>query len=72
MPAAVARTSTLALGNATLPFVMALAGKGWQEALIEDAHLRNGLNVHQGQVTHSAVAHDLGLNWRKPELMLGM
>jgi alanine dehydrogenase len=61
MPGAVARTSTFALNNATLPFVLALAGKGWRRALAEDAHLRHGLNVHAGQVTHQAVAHDLGL-----------
>ena len=61
MPGAVARTSTLALGNATLPFVLALADKGWAAALAEDGHLRAGLNIHQGRVTHAAVAHDLGL-----------
>jgi hypothetical protein len=46
MPGAVARTSALGLGNATLPFLLALADKGWQRALSEDAHLRGGLNVH--------------------------
>ena len=60
MPGAVARTSTLALGNATLPFVMALANKGWKKALSDDVHLRNGLNVHAGVVTYEAVATDLG------------
>jgi alanine dehydrogenase len=62
MPGAVARSSTFALTNATLPFVIALADKGWKRALHEDPHLRNGLNVHAGQVTHEAVAHDLGLS----------
>jgi len=61
MPGAVARTSAFALNNATLPFVLALADKGWAAALAEDAHLRAGLNIHQGRVTHAAVAHDLGL-----------
>lgn len=60
MPGAVARTSAVALNNATLPFVMALAGKGWRRAMAEDAHLRNGLNVHAGRVTHPAVAAALG------------
>jgi alanine dehydrogenase len=58
MPGAVARTSTLALGNATLPFVVALAGRGWRE----DAHLLAGVNVHAGEVTHPAVAAALGLS----------
>jgi alanine dehydrogenase len=61
MPGAVARTSTFALNNATLPFVLALADKGWRRALDEDPHLRNGLNVHAGALTHEAVARDLAL-----------
>ncbi len=61
MPGAVARTSTLGLGNATLPFLLALADKGWQRALAEDAHLRGGLNVHAGRIAHPAVAEALGL-----------
>jgi alanine dehydrogenase len=61
MPGAVARTSTFALTNATLPFVIALAEKGWQRALADDPHLLSGLNVHAGKVTYEAVAHDLGL-----------
>src|SRR5579872_2628473 len=56
MPGAVARTSTFALNNATLPFVLALAQKGWRRALVEDAHLRAGLNIFRGHVTHPAVA----------------
>ena len=61
MPGAVARTSTFALTNATLPFVQALAGKGWRQALLDDPHLAAGLNIHDGQVTHLAVARALGL-----------
>ncbi len=60
MPGAVARTSTFALGNATLPFVLALADRGMAEALYADPHLRAGLNVHRGQVTHRAVAEAIG------------
>ena len=61
MPGAVARTSTMALGNATLPFVVALADKGWRRACAEDGHLANGVNVHGGHVTHPAVGAALGL-----------
>ena len=61
MPGAVARTSTIALNNATLPFVLALADKGWKRALRDDAHLANGLNIARGHVTHRAVAEALGL-----------
>ncbi len=61
MPGAVARTSTLALNNATLPFVIALADKGYRRALAEDPHLKAGLNIHRGHVTHPAVAEALGL-----------
>jgi len=58
MPGAVARTSTFALNNATLPFVLALAEKGWKRALAEDPHLANGLNLAAGQLTYEAVARD--------------
>jgi alanine dehydrogenase len=61
MPGAVARTSTIALNNATLPFVIALADKGWKRALRDDVHLANGLNIARGHVTHRAVAEALGL-----------
>jgi alanine dehydrogenase len=67
MPGAVARTSTFALNNATLPFVLALAEHGWRKALAEDLHLRNGLNVCEGRITHAAVARDLGLAFAAPE-----
>ncbi len=70
MPGAVARTSTIALGNATLPFILALAGKGWRTALAQDPHLRHGLNVHGGEITHAAMAHDLSLEYRDAEALL--
>lgn len=61
MPGAVARTSAFALNNATLPFVLALAARGYRKALYEDPNLRAGLNVHDGKITYAAVAEDLGL-----------
>jgi alanine dehydrogenase len=67
MPGAVARTSTFALNNATLPFALALADKGWRKAIAEDQHLRNGLNVHEGKVTCRPVAEALGLPFTSPE-----
>ncbi len=59
MPGAVAHTSALALNNATLPFVKALADRGLA-ALNDDPHLAAGLNVHRGAITHPAVAEALG------------
>jgi alanine dehydrogenase len=59
MPGAVARTSTFALNNVTLPFIKALANKGYDLAIRENPHLANGVNVHQGKIMHKAVAHDL-------------
>jgi alanine dehydrogenase len=70
MPGAVARTSTFALNNVTLPFVLALAGKGYRRALGEDPHLRNGLNVYEGKITHRAVADALKLKFVPPEASL--
>ncbi|MCC6779069.1 MAG: alanine dehydrogenase [Hyphomicrobiales bacterium] len=70
MPGAVARTSTFALNNVTLPFVLALADKGCRRALGEDVHLRQGLNVHEGKVTHRAVAAALKLKFTPPEAAL--
>jgi len=61
MPGAVARTSTQALGNATLPFLLALAGKGWRLACAEDEHLLAGLNTHAGHLTYAAVGAALDL-----------
>jgi alanine dehydrogenase len=60
MPGGVARTSTFALTNATLPYALALADKGYGKALLDDPHLQAGLNVHLGKVTHQAVAMSLG------------
>jgi alanine dehydrogenase len=71
MPGGVPRTSTFALNNATLPFVLALADKGARRALLDDPHLLNGLNLHAGQVTHPAVADALGLPFVEPRRALG-
>jgi alanine dehydrogenase len=70
MPGAVARSSTFALTNATLPFVMALAEKGWRKALADDPHLLHGLNVHGGAVTYEAVARDLDLPYAPAAMLL--
>jgi alanine dehydrogenase len=69
MPGGVARTATMALTNATLPFTLALADKGLQ-AVRDDEHLRNGLNVHGGHVTYEAVAQALNLPYLSPEQAL--
>ncbi|WP_423140947.1 alanine dehydrogenase [Parablastomonas sp. CN1-191] len=60
MPGAVARTSTYALNNVTLPHALRIADRGWKAALAADPHLAEGLNVHEGQVTYQAVAEELG------------
>ena len=60
MPGGVPRTSTYALNNVTLPHVLTLANKGWRQALRHDPHLRDGLNVHAGQITCQEVADSLG------------
>jgi alanine dehydrogenase len=70
MPGGVPRTSTYALNNATLPFVLALANKGWRRALQDDAHLRNGLNVLEGKVTCAEVANDLHYSYHAPQSLL--
>jgi alanine dehydrogenase len=72
MPGAVARTSTFALNNATLPFALALANKGHKQALAEDRHLRAGLNVIGGKVAYKAVAEAHGLPYIPPEEALGI
>ena len=64
MPGGVPRTSTFALNNATSPYVLALAGKGYVKALQDDPHLLEGLNVHRGRVTYQAVADDLGYEYQ--------
>jgi alanine dehydrogenase len=66
MPGAVSRTSAFALNNATLPFTLALANKGAKQALKDDAHLANGLNVYEGAIAHEAVAKDLGKPFKRP------
>jgi alanine dehydrogenase len=63
MPAACARTATLALTNATLPYALELAGKGYRQALLDNPGLRDGLNLHRRMVTHQNVAVDLGYEW---------
>lgn len=70
MPGGVPRTSTLALNNATLPFVLAVADKGYQQALLDDPHLRNGLNIYRGQVTCDSVAKALGYPYVAAETLL--
>lgn len=70
MPAATARTSTLALTHATLPYLLALANQGVKQALLNDAGLRSGLNIYAGKVTHAHLAEDLGLPYVAAEDML--
>jgi alanine dehydrogenase len=72
MPGAVARTSTFALNNVTLPFTLALANNGWKKALAQDVHLRNGLNVSEGQVTCEPVAQAHGLAYVTAETAIGV
>ncbi|OEJ66292.1 alanine dehydrogenase [Magnetovibrio blakemorei] len=70
MPGAVPHTSTYALNNATLPFILALADKGAQQALSDDRHLLNGLNVWAGKITCRAVAEAQGLDFTEPKSVL--
>jgi alanine dehydrogenase len=70
MPGGVANTSTFALNNVTLPYVCAIADKGYRQACLDDPHLMAGLNVHRGRITHPAVARDLGLPYTPPEQAL--
>jgi alanine dehydrogenase len=70
MPGGVARTSTFALNNVTLPFALKIADRGYKQALLEDHHLRNGLNVYRGKVTYKAVADDLGYAYEPAERAL--
>ena len=71
MPGAVARTSTEALNNVTLPFVVSLANKGYKKALLDDKHLLSGLNVYKGDLTCSAVGEALGLESKDAVSLLG-
>jgi alanine dehydrogenase len=66
MPGAVARTSTQALENSTLPFTLQIAGKGYKKALIENIHLMNGLNVIDSKIVHREVAKSLGYHFFDP------
>ncbi|AUD60396.1 MAG: alanine dehydrogenase [Gammaproteobacteria bacterium] len=70
MPGAVARTSTFALNNATLPYILKLANLGYKEALLQDKHLLNGLNVMHGKVVCKEVAHALNLAFTSPVALL--
>ncbi|MEL6542883.1 MAG: alanine dehydrogenase, partial [Pseudomonadota bacterium] len=63
MPGAVARTSTYALNNVTLPHALRIADLGWKDAMRRDPHLAEGLNVHAGAVTYRAVAEELGYDY---------
>lgn len=72
MPGGVARTSAFALNNATLPYVLFLANKGYRQAMVDDARLRMGLNVYRGFVTYEAVARDLGHPYIPVETALGI
>jgi alanine dehydrogenase len=72
MPGAVARTATIALGNATMPFMLALADKGWKAACRDDAHLLSGLNTHAGHLTYAAVGAALGIETITPEAALAL
>ncbi|ESV64300.1 alanine dehydrogenase domain protein [Mycobacteroides abscessus subsp. bolletii 1513] len=71
MPGAVPRTSTFALTNATMPYVLALADKGWHQACRDDAALAQGLSTHEGALLNTQVAHDLGLAFTDPAEVLG-
>jgi len=71
MPGAVPRTSTYALNRATLPFVQELAERGVIQALRENQHLREGLNVFRGAVTRREVAEAFGCDWTEPSRALG-
>lgn len=66
MPGAVPRTSSFALNNATLPFIVELANKGYRQALKDNPHLLNGLNIHHGKVTYKAVAEALHYDYVAP------
>jgi alanine dehydrogenase len=70
MPGGVARTSTYALNNVTLPHALRIANKGWKAAMLADPHLKAGLNVWNGKVTYQAVAEDLGYDYIAAETAL--
>jgi alanine dehydrogenase len=70
MPGAVPRTSTLALTNATLPYALEIAGKGWRRAVLENSEIKHGVNVIKGKVTHKAIAETFGLEYAPIETLL--
>ena len=70
MPGAVPRTSTYALTNATMPYVLKLADKGWQGACFNDAALAKGLSTHEGKLLNKEVAHDLDMYYTDPSTLL--
>ena len=70
MPGALPRTSTFALNNATLPFILSIVTKGVKLALLDDHHLLNGLNVHQGKITYEAVAREMSLHYTSATVAL--
>lgn len=70
MPGAVAKTATLALTNATMPYIIELANKGWKNAFRENGYFKHGLNVCQGNITHPAVARDLGYTYVNPDKLI--
>lgn len=70
MPGAVARTSTIALGNATMPFILALADKGWKQACADDPHLLEGLHTHVGKLTNYAVGKALEIDVVSPQVIV--
>ena len=72
MPGAVPCTSTFALNNVTTPFGLKIADQGWQVALKNDLHLRNGLNISEGQITNKAVAKALNQTFVEAKIVLGM
>jgi alanine dehydrogenase len=72
MPGAVPNTSTLALSHATTPFIISLAKDGWKTACMNDPHLLNGLNVHDGHITNLAVSREQNLEYVDPKTLLGL
>jgi alanine dehydrogenase len=70
MPGAVARTSTYALNNATLPFIITLANNGWKKAMQSDLHLQQGLNVWNGHITNQPVAEAMAKDFLSPKEIL--
>jgi alanine dehydrogenase len=71
MPGAVARTSTFALNNATLPYIVALAEQGPKNAMLANSHLLAGLNVFQGKLTYKAIAEEQGKEYTEARRALG-